>query len=480
MQNTYATHNSSPLLLALFIGVSIFFGLVAGIFGGLPAIILFVPIFPAIFILRDFRVGVVILMLLIAFQHTPFLPSTQGFNIVNYLVAATLLSFFVGSFRKKWPTAKLPDFFYWAYLIPIFLAALNGTRYLHQVPQINLDLIGLTYATPRSYLTGQVIKPFFIVLLAWLLATASLRSKRPDRFLVAIVIAMILPACVVIGYVGLTGLSLDMMSSARARSMFAPLGLHANEFAILFATNFTILLFSLSAVESAGKKILFMLALCLSGLALLLTFSRGGYVIAGVGTLAYVLHFRKLSYLVIACLVLPILLFLAPDAFWDRVLTGITHSTGYAGGKDELTAGRIWVWKQLLPEFWSSPLIGSGVGSVAWSGIVKSGLLNINHPHNLYFRVLLDMGLLGFCLLAVFVFNLFRNLHRIAKSNSPKWVTALASGTFAALAAYLLAGWTNGQYISESEISILWLCIGLLLPYFSNTSVAVLKVKEAR
>ena len=93
------------------------------------------------------------------------------------------------------------------------------------------------------------------------------------------------------------------------------------------------------------------------------------------------------------------------------------QSGGVTDQQDQLTAGRVWIWTQLLPEFLDSPIWGSGVGSTAWSTMVKNGLY-INHPHNLYLRILLDMGVLGMLLMFKFGNLILGELKRIASSTT--------------------------------------------------------------
>ena len=158
MRSMVAKNETAPLMFMLFyLLLAMVFGIVIAMFDGVLALLIFAPIVAILFIFREYRIGVVVLVIIIPFQHTPFLPSFTGFNIVNYLTTASLISMLIGK-TKDFIYAPFPKVFWWAYLVPIGIAGLHGLLYLHEVPQTRLDLIGIVYTTPKTYLGGLVIK----------------------------------------------------------------------------------------------------------------------------------------------------------------------------------------------------------------------------------------------------------------------------------------------------------------------------------
>src|SRR5579872_6920522 len=91
--------NKGLMMYSAFLAV--IFGAIIAIFGGPIAFLLFAPILPIIFLLRDFRIGVVLLIFLLPIQHTLLLPSFTGFNIVTYLAATTFLSMCVSHYFNR-------------------------------------------------------------------------------------------------------------------------------------------------------------------------------------------------------------------------------------------------------------------------------------------------------------------------------------------------------------------------------------------
>ncbi|MYM26676.1 hypothetical protein GTP46_29085 [Duganella sp. FT135W] len=456
------------LLISLGLFLAVFLGLVSAVANGWIALLMFLPVIPAMMVLRDFRVGVVLLMLLLPVQYAPLMPQSSALNFVNLATLLTFAALFLNHFMGHVQLVKVPRFFWWAYLIPISVGMLLGLRHIHEAPNISDYAI---LQTPFSYLMFAFVRPLLTLVAAWLLGAAVLRSKRPRLFIFPLMLAALLPALLLLGFeakVGSGGMGLMVL-----RGMLDVLGMHANGFGQFFGIAFTILLFMAPAMERPLERLFLMLTIGAVLVALILTFSRGGYVVALVGFTAFVIIERKYRYAVMVMAVVLAVGLVAPDAVLGRLTTGIEDtesSRGVVAAKTEaLTAGRAWLWKQMLPEVKKSPLWGSGVGSVAWSAAAKSGMIRFAHPHNVFLRVLLDLGLIGFGLMVVFCRLLIRRLRAIAADPAtPHSMAALAKGTWVALIAMLLGDFAGGHYLSGPETAILWLSIGILLPLMAK------------
>ena len=454
------------LLLGLGLFFAVVYGFISAVFNGWVALLLFTPVLPVIFVLRDFRVGAVFLMFLLPFQSSPILPQFSGFNVVNFIVLATIASMMINRFSNKAEFAHWPPIFWWGYMAPILAGALLGLMHLKQVPD-EMDLAA--YRAPYLYLTNVIIKPLFTVLAAWVLATAVIRSKRKELFLIPLTIAAVLPAFLLFAFIAKSGMSLKVLGGMGSREVLGVLGMHANGFGQYFGIGFTMLLFLTPLAKGFSAKCGLYLALGIVFAALMLTFSRGGYAVALTGALAFVVLHRKVRYAFLLAAAMVVLALFLPEAIIDRVTEsfGPAHvqTTIGAARIDPLTAGRIWLWKQLLPGFWHSPLWGSGVGAVAWSDPVRRGMFAFVHPHNVFLRALLDVGLLGFTVLFLFFRYIVLGCLRVARAaDSAPMMVALGQGVAAATVAMFIGDFAGGHYISGPEQVILWLGIGMLLP----------------
>lgn len=89
--------SSTPWWAALTIaGIVIVTGFIAAIFGGVIALALTAAFGLLALTVKDFRLGLIILVLMMPFQNTAFLPSTTGFNLNYYFSVITFAVLFFG------------------------------------------------------------------------------------------------------------------------------------------------------------------------------------------------------------------------------------------------------------------------------------------------------------------------------------------------------------------------------------------------
>jgi O-antigen ligase len=138
---------------------------------------------------------------------------------------------------------------------------------------------------------------------------------------------------------------------------------------------------------------------------------------------------------------------------------------GVGEGADAVSAGRIeGIWLPMLPELAKSPIWGSGIGSIMWSGPVLSGLVAPTiHPHNAYLEALLDMGLAGLVLLGAFYVRVWKGFRELGRS---EWLApemrGLFQGAAAALVAFFFTNLVGSSLRPEPESAYLWIAIGLM------------------
>src|SRR5699024_10918747 len=103
---------------------------------------------------------------------------------------------------------------------------------------------------------------------------------------------------------------------------------------------------------------------------------------------------------------------------------------GFIVGED-VTSGRVYLYEHAYNLFNESPILGIG-----WKGCqeLSIGVINSNigsHPHNIYFQVLTELGIVGFILFMIPVVYVFIKTIRLLMNTStifsydPKWKMAL-------------------------------------------------------
>jgi hypothetical protein len=433
------------------------------------ALILAVSVLGCAFILRDFRVGVVLLVLLMPISASTMFPHAMlgvtGLNPLNLLLAGTLAScllhgLFDGSIRRFLP---LPLFC--LYIVPIVIAGALGSRHIGDIaPSFAHVYAAFDVRELGGYLREMVVKPMFLVIFALLVGAAVSRSNQPEKFLVPTLVSIWVMGSMVIVFVFLSGVGLGKLASSHSREFLSPLGMHANELGRLYAVAYALLLFTWAESKQPGLKLALLASMGLVILALMLTFSRGAFFGFVVVNLLFLLWRLNARNLVFAGVLAVGALFLLPDAVYDRVATGF----GGGGGLNAITAGRWeWLWLPLLPEVLRSPIYGSGLGSILWSEPMRvaggAGVLIVSHPHNAYLQAALDMGIAGLILLCAYFIHVWKGFRKLSvdPALSPT-LRGFYQGAAAGLASFLIAAITDSSLTPRPEQAFLWLAIGMM------------------
>ena len=436
--------------------------------GGLTAFYLCGSLLACAFVLLDFRVGVVALILLMPmsgsstlFPHEMF--GIVGLNPVNLLLVGTFCSWLLHALADRSVGRFLPRPLLLLYIVPILAAGAIGSRHIHEIaPTLLIAYQGLDFLDAPSYLREMMLKPLLMVLFALLVAAAMARSARPERFLVPAVASMCAMAAFVPVYVAYSGIGIKALAGSDERQFLSGLGLHANDLGRLYAIAYALLLFTWSEARGTALRAVLLAAAGFTVIALVLTFSRGAFVALAVVTLLYLLWRRSVRTLTLGAAVIVAALVLAPAAVYDRL------AAGEGGGLDAISAGRVnGLWLPLLPEVLRHPLFGNGISSILWSEAMRRGagfqVLAVTHPHNAYLEALLDMGIVGTVLLCGYFVHVWRRLRALGKDPG---VALLLRGFYlgaaAGLAGMLVSDFTDSSLKPRPEQVFLWLAIGMM------------------
>lgn len=467
------TQGPSWFFIAVAMALAIFLGLVAAVMDNTLVLILFLPVIPVIWILFDYRAGVVFLTFIFPFSQSPFLPKFTGFNIIGYLALATLLSFGLHQLGHRHILLRPPSWLVSLYVMPVFVATGMGVFHLHEVPDYMVVMSGFAQNTPARYIKDLLLYPMLTLLWMWMLATAMRASDRPQRYIWVVLGSGLLPAIqllAVVAVLGISGISVETLSSSSAgaiRNLLSLTGFHANEIGVLLASAFGPLLFVTPTAKTLGQRLLLWPMLGLVTLALLLSFSRGAYVAAGVAVLFFLARARGHSLAKVFIVVTLVAMLAAMSgALISRVSEGWSGTASSTARASAVSASRTIIWNALWPEVAAHPFVGNGLRSTVWSLAARQGVFP-SHPHSLYLEILLDMGAVGLIMLLMF----FRRFALLLKKSSEAtrdtlpMISAYLNGAYAAFLGYLVSAIANGHYTPVPENTFFWASFGVALAY---------------
>lgn len=454
-------HLSPWLILAAFLGsAACMGGLIA--LGGPKALLVCICFLFCVFVLLDFRIGVVLLIVCLPISASSLFPHSMagitGLNPLNLLLVASLGGYAVLRRPPSDTRPFMPRPLLWIYVLPIIAAGVMGSQHLGHIPAELFDQL-LTFDSVPTYLRDVLIRPLLTVLIALLIGAAAANSKRPERLLLAVLVAAWVMCLVAIGYVLISGVSMEELSSSDSRKFFLPLGLHANDLGRIYGFAYALMLFAYPEVRSRSLRAWLMLSMALVVVALVLTFSRGAFFGFIVANVLFMISRRNGVALLIGAGLLMVAIAVMPGVVLDRM------STGWGEGLDAISAGRVGhIWLPLLPELWRSPIIGNGLDSIVWSDAMRMGtILTVAHPHNAYLQALMDMGVVGLVLLLAYFVHVWRGFDRLSRDGEVAPVLrGFFAGAKAGLVSLLLAAVVGGSLLPGVEQNFLWIAIGMM------------------
>jgi len=426
------------------------------------------------FILYDFRIGVVLLILLMPISSSTVFPRAMlgitGLNPLNLLLIGTLAScllhgLFDGSIRRFVPRPLL-----WLYVAPFLAAGVLGARHFGDIAPAFLMYNVLPFDTVAGYVRDLVVKPLFTVVFALLVGAAASKSEKPEKFLIPTLVSIWVMGLMVIVFVSQSGIALGQLADSESRAFLSPLGMHANDLGRLYAVAYALLLFTWAESRESGLRFALLASMGMVVVALMLTFSRGaftGFIVVNAVFLWWRLNARTL---IIAVFVVVGVMLVLPGAVYDRV------TAGFGFGLNEISAGRIdGIWLPLLPDVLRNPVFGSGIGAILWSDAIRVGIgvtiLGVAQAHSAFLETVLDMGIVGLILVCAYFFHVWKGFRALSTDPALSYtLRGFYQGAAAGLLSFLVAGITGSYLTPRPEQVFLWLAIGMMYGQFARNS----------
>ena len=197
--------------------------------------------------------------------------------------------------------------------------------------------------------------------------------------------------------------------------------------------------------------------LILQSLALLFTFSRGGWMatIGGLMIISLLSKRKQIVYLLISLgLIILILSMLGSSNYFVHRVTSIFSPTE----QGEFT-GRMDVWKAYGERVLKNPLLGSGNMGFLSTDFKKG--VNIHTPHNNLICIAYESGVLGlFCYLFIVLF-MFRDNFFLINTSRDNFTRGLSIGIIGGIVSYNIAGMFEVLFYNIQHESLFWFMFGV-------------------
>lgn len=239
--------------------------------------------------------------------------------------------------------------------------------------------------------------------------------------------------------------------------------------------------------------------ICLLGVCLLLTWSRGAWLALIVALIAFILmwHHRSIWLIILGVCSVPILPSILPASI-------ISRFASIGNMADSSTSYRVYIWRASVGMLKDNCMAGIGIGEDAWRRLYPMysymGIEAAPHSHNLFIQIWLELGVFGIIAFAIFIllllqsaFTMFRRLSannpirtpdltesimRFNKQNNLTGADAQRTsklqlrmsviGPLTGIIAVLIQGITDYSWYNYRLYLFFWLIAGLCSAYIRN------------
>lgn len=255
----------------------------------------------------------------------------------------------------------------------------------------------------------------------------------------------------------LTDLSLNANMPGRVYSFFENPNSYANILVFFAPLMLCMALYSKRTLERLAYLAVFLLC----GLALLMTYSRGGWLSLAFAIFVMMLFLCPRWVPLVALVCIAAIPFL-PDNILHRLLTIFNFS-------DSSTYTRGYIYSAMLKIIGRHPLFGVGIGadslrySIKCAEVYKAEALFI-HGHNIYLQIWAESGIFALIAFLGSMFGTMRGGRRALKSASPSGpIRGIIVGCISGLSGALLFGITDYAWSYPRVMILFWFLFSLLL-----------------
>jgi probable O-glycosylation ligase (exosortase A-associated) len=233
--------------------------------------------------------------------------------------------------------------------------------------------------------------------------------------------------------------------------------------------------------KNVKLKLLLRFILVGDALALILTYSRGGFL-GGAAAAFFIFMKSKNKILAVfaGCICLYVLVsYVMPDQYIDRIYTMKQHDIE-AEEFDASAASRLILWRQALEMIKYNPLTGVGfynsenvIGQYPdpKTGISYSG----KSIHNSVLQVASETGLPAFFVFMFIFFTAYRSLGKVARKVRAYGLSQELANYALMIQVAFVGGFVSGFFMNAGLIDLLWHLVGLSIALEEITKREMLK-----
>jgi hypothetical protein len=162
-------------LLLIAIAFAALFGFATALVGPSKHFLIVLAFIPAIVMVFDYRIGIVLLMFLLPFDNSPHLPKLGSLNVPALLLLAVSSAFLFQAAARRFSARPLhvvlPKTLVVYYIVPVTLAAVIGSMHFNEITSFYRAVNKLDVYTLKTYWISIYFKPMLLVAMACVVAS---------------------------------------------------------------------------------------------------------------------------------------------------------------------------------------------------------------------------------------------------------------------------------------------------------------------
>lgn len=204
------------------------------------------------------------------------------------------------------------------------------------------------------------------------------------------------------------------------------------------------------------KKMIFLLTSLILITALVLTFSRGGWLGFAFGIFIFILLVEK--RLLLSLIPISIIsIFVIPASILNRIISIVNLS-------DTSNSYRIRLWKITLDVIRDNWLVGVGFGHIPFKQTFETYIRTMPtyHAHNTFLEITAEMGIVGLIILLTILFVIYKYSIRNLMKHQDKYLKVITAGLLAGLSSVLCHGLVENILYMPKIIITFWTVIAFI------------------
>jgi O-antigen ligase len=305
-------------------------------------------------------------------------------------------------------------------------------------------ILSVAWAIDPDHALQRLRTPISLFLLY--LIAASVKPSRKELYYVCLLVVAGGVAAALAGY--FSGVEVGPRGIHRGRLVVGDQASNPNSLGAVLILPLALAAAGVLGSRNLMQKLLSIGAVCVIGVGVFITMSRGALLSIAVTMLVFVYRSKVRWQSLVAVAVLLVMAVALPQAYFARAGKVFT-------GEDATGAGRTRIWKEGIEALWQFGIFGAGHGNYTLTyNFSDDHALGGKGAHNTYLEAWVELGIPGLVLVLAALGTYLWALRKATRGNPGVLLPAIEAATFG-----ILAGTFFADRLWSKSFWLLWILV---------------------